>query len=232
MNRTDRLYAMVEELRAVAPRARTAPWLAERFEVSIRTIERDLLALQEAGVPIWSTRGRNGGYAIDPAATLPPVNLSPAEATAIAVALTTAPASPLDEAGRTALTKIVNAMSDTGRQGARDLAARIHLVDAPVGATDLLRALGRAIADNRVVEIDYVDRHGVGTDRRTIEPENFLRMQGRWYVNAWCRRRHASRTFLADRIQRVEVLDETSPERPGPGALGGADLVANQLVIE
>lgn len=232
MNRTDRLYAMVEELRAVAPRARTAAWLAERFEVSVRTVERDLLALQEAGVPIWSTRGRHGGYSIDPAATLPPVNLSPAEATAVAVALTTAPASPLDDAGRTALTKIVNAMSESARQGARELAARIHLVDAPVGATDLLRSLGRAIAERRVVEVDYVDRNGVGTDRRTIEPGTFVRVDGCWYVSAWCRRREAHRTFRTDRIRRVEVLDETSPERPGPGALDGTDLSTRQLVIE
>ena len=52
MNRTDRLYALVEELRASAPRARSARRLAERFEVAVRTIQRDLLALQEAGVPI------------------------------------------------------------------------------------------------------------------------------------------------------------------------------------
>ena len=51
MNRTDRLYALVEELRAAAPRARSAHRLAERFEVTVRTIQRDLLALQEAGVP-------------------------------------------------------------------------------------------------------------------------------------------------------------------------------------
>ncbi|GAB3860390.1 helix-turn-helix transcriptional regulator [Dactylosporangium cerinum] len=53
MNRTDRLYALVEELRAVAPRPRSARWLATRFEVSTRTIERDIGALQESGVPIW-----------------------------------------------------------------------------------------------------------------------------------------------------------------------------------
>jgi predicted DNA-binding transcriptional regulator YafY len=67
MNRTDRLYALVEELRASAPRGRSAQRLAERFEVAVRTIQRDILALQEAGVPIWATPGPGGGYTIDPA---------------------------------------------------------------------------------------------------------------------------------------------------------------------
>ena len=70
MNRTDRLYALVEELRAVAPRPRSARQLAERYEVSARTIERDILALQESGVPIYAEAGRRGGYMIDNAKAL------------------------------------------------------------------------------------------------------------------------------------------------------------------
>src|SRR2546425_6992253 len=87
MNRTDRLYALVEELRAAAPAPRSARWLADRFEVSSRTVERDLGALQQAGVPIYAEPGRTGGYVLDKARTLPPVNVSPAEAGAIAGAL-------------------------------------------------------------------------------------------------------------------------------------------------
>ena len=80
MNRTDRLYALVEELRASAPSSRTAKEMAARFEVSTRTVERDILALQEAGVPIRGAAGRRGGYFIDPQGTLPdllPYNLPP-----------------------------------------------------------------------------------------------------------------------------------------------------------
>lgn len=78
MNRTDRLYALVEELRAVAPRPRSARQLAERYEVSTRTIERDILALQESGVPVYAETGRCGGYIIDKTLTLPPVNFTAA----------------------------------------------------------------------------------------------------------------------------------------------------------
>src|SRR6266542_4539838 len=87
MNRTDRLYALVAELRAVAPRPRSARWLAGRFEVSARTVERDISALQQSGVPIYAEPGRRGGYCLDKARTLPPVNLTPGEAVAMALAL-------------------------------------------------------------------------------------------------------------------------------------------------
>jgi predicted DNA-binding transcriptional regulator YafY len=62
-------------------------WLAGRFEVSVRTVERDINALQQSGVPIYAEPGRTDGYCLDKARTLPPVNLTPGEAVAMAVAL-------------------------------------------------------------------------------------------------------------------------------------------------
>src|SRR6266567_1313952 len=107
MNRTDRLYALVEELRAVTPRPRSARWLAGRFEVSARTVERDISALQQAGVPIYAEAGRCGGYVLDKAHTLPPVNVTPAEAVAIAVGLEKLRGTPFHDAARAALRKVV-----------------------------------------------------------------------------------------------------------------------------
>ncbi len=86
VNRTDRVYAVVEELRAAGPRGVAARRLAERFEVSVRTIERDLDALRQAGVPLRGIQGRRGGYVVDPAMSLPPLNFTPGEAAAVAVA--------------------------------------------------------------------------------------------------------------------------------------------------
>ncbi|MEU2923476.1 HTH domain-containing protein [Streptomyces sp. NPDC007251] len=77
MNRTARLYALVEELRAAAPRPLTVAALASRFEISTRTVQRDLQALLETGVPVRTTPGRGGGWSIDPAMTLPPMHFTP-----------------------------------------------------------------------------------------------------------------------------------------------------------
>jgi predicted DNA-binding transcriptional regulator YafY len=130
MNRTDRLYGLVEELRAVAPRPRSARWLAGRFEVSVRTVERDISALQQTGTPIYAEPGRSGGYCLDKSATLPPVNLTPAEAVAMALALRQLRGTPFDGDAGTALRKLMAAMQTDDAAAAHRLAARVHLVDA------------------------------------------------------------------------------------------------------
>jgi predicted DNA-binding transcriptional regulator YafY len=128
MNRTDRLYALVEELRA-APGARSAAWLAQRFEFSVRTLQRDVLALQEAGVPIWATPGPGGGYAIGPGHTLPPLNFTASEAAAVALAMARSAPMPFGGAARSHLHKVVAAMSAAGRGSA---AVRTCTVNTPV----------------------------------------------------------------------------------------------------
>jgi predicted DNA-binding transcriptional regulator YafY len=90
--------------------------MAARFEVSVRTIERDLGALQQAGVPIYATPGPRGGYAVDRDHTLPPVNFTSEEATALAIALSRPRASPLADALRSAVHKVVAAMPASTRR--------------------------------------------------------------------------------------------------------------------
>ena len=220
MNRTDRLYALVDELRGASPRPRSSRWLAERFEVSTRTIERDLLGLQQAGVPIWATPGPGGGYSLDPAMTLPSLNFTPPEATAIAIALASGGSLPFGDAGRSALQKIVTAMAASSREGARDLAGQIHLFDraapAPVDASvsAVLRTVESAIAERRVVRIDYVDKSGSRTEGRLVEPAALLGGAAKgWYLVGWCRLRCGGRAFRLDRIQSARLTHERAPAR-------------------
>ncbi len=213
MNRTDRLYALVEELRGRSPDWMSATALANRFEVSTRTIERDLSALQQAGVAIYATPGRRGGYALDTRHTLPPLNFTPGEVAAIATALSTDGATPFNASGRSALRKILAVLRDVDADGARALAQRIHLFDdkriarprPPVAVED-------AILEGRVVTLDYVARNGTVSDR-TVEPLAVVGDAPHWYLWAWCRLRGAPRSFRIDRIRGAVMHDEIAPDR-------------------
>jgi predicted DNA-binding transcriptional regulator YafY len=216
MNRTDRLYAIVEELRARCPRAVSASKLAERFEVSARTVERDVLALQEAGVPIYAETGRLGGYALDAARTLPPVNFTPAEAAAIAVTLSATTASPFAASARAALTKIMAAMSEKDVAAARELGGRVLLFSpSDERPPPVPRAVEEAIMDRRVVRLRYVDKNGRETDR-VVEPLAVVGVTPNWYLSAWCRLREDVRVFRVDRIRDAFLTRERAPERDLP----------------
>ncbi|MFT4039603.1 MAG: YafY family protein [Thermomicrobiales bacterium] len=208
MNRTDRLYAMVEELRARAPRPLRAAELAARFEVSTRTIERDLLALQEAGVPIWAQPGPGGGYTLNPDTTLPPLNLTPDEALALATALAAMPAMPFAGAGRTALAKLAAVMAAAPRDTASHLAARIRV--SPMAAPQesaSWKAIQRALALPEALHLAYADRHGEATER-VVEPAGLLGTATGWYLIAWCRLRQGPRAFRLDRITGITPTGE------------------------
>jgi predicted DNA-binding transcriptional regulator YafY len=218
MNRTDRLYALVEELRAVAPRPRSARRLARHFEVSTRTIERDLAALQQAGVPIWATPGPGGGYALDPTRTLPPLNLTPSEAAAIALALAASGPIPFSDAARAALRKVTAAMSTADRAAAHALLDRIRLLQRDgLAATPALRVVERALVGQRAVRFDYQDKHGDVTCGRVVEPLGLVVGERHTYLHGWCRLRDGPRAFRLDRIRHVTITAEPVHNHQGAG---------------
>ncbi|MEU6506652.1 YafY family protein [Streptomyces sp. NPDC046942] len=207
MNRTPRLYALVEELRAAAPRSLTVAALAARFEVSTRTVQRDLQALMEAGVPVRTTSGRGGGWSIDPAMTLPPIRFTAEEAAALVAALAVADASaPYTGAVRTASQKIAASMTGPASTAAQQLAARI--VALPTRTVESVRtAVEQALTDGTVLRLSYVDAAGQESDR-AVEPAGLLTAGGKWYLIAWCRTRQAGRGFRLDRITAAAPTGE------------------------
>jgi predicted DNA-binding transcriptional regulator YafY len=233
VNRTDRLYAIVEELRASAPGRRSARALADRFEVSVRTIERDVSALQQAGVPIYADTGRGGGYALDKTRTLPPMNFTPAEAVAVGIALGRSGAAPFAKSARTALLKIVAAMSAADGAEARKLAERIHFLvrEEEAELASVPAVVEEAVAMRQVMRLTYVDRNGAETER-DVEPVAFVSGARAWYLIGWCRLREGPRLFRADRIRRASLLDEIAPARDfSEMAPKVPDLVAHALEL-
>lgn len=151
MNRTERLYAVAEELRRAGPTGTTGARLAAALEVSERTIKRDVAALQQAGLTVWAQPGPGGGYVLDPSASLPPVNFTPGQAVAVAVALATLPpGSPFAVDARVARGKVWDALAAGDRARAEALAARVWVRHATDDAT----------TDDATTDDDATD-HGV-----------------------------------------------------------------------
>ncbi|MFE4464863.1 helix-turn-helix transcriptional regulator [Oerskovia sp. NPDC056781] len=174
MNKTERLYAVAEELRRAGPGGTTGPRLARLLEVSERTIKRDVSALQQAGLPVWAQAGPGGGYVLDPSASLPPVNFTPQQAVAVAVALAALPpGSPFAVDAATAQGKVWDALGPQARERAAALAARVWIDHgsasgrAPDGPTPLPDGAARPGAGVASAPVGSAD--DVGPDRATSD---------------------------------------------------------------
>jgi predicted DNA-binding transcriptional regulator YafY len=212
MNRLDRLYALVEELRADPGRPRSAGSLARRFEVSSRTVERDISALQQAGVPIYAEVGRRGGYVLDRRHTLPPLNVDALELVALALVAAALEGTPLHRPARSAVAKVTAGMPEASVRAARGLAARIRLVGPLAAAAGGERPALPLLPLDEVVELEYADRFG---DRsvRAVELAGYVVHGSHWYAVGWCRLRGGGRVFRLDRILGVRRTGERAPER-------------------
>lgn len=115
MKRAERLHAIVEMLRRSGTRGQTADRLAKELGVSVRTIKRDLDAVDASGVPVWSRPGPGGGYGLTAAAHLPPISLSPSQAVALLTAVSTAPEAPFSDLATAGVRKIVDVLDPATR---------------------------------------------------------------------------------------------------------------------
>ncbi len=177
--------------------------LAERLEVTPRTVRRDVDRLRELGYPVQTTKGPAGGYRLVPGADLPPMLFDDEQAVAVSVALQTATSgiSGIEEAALRALATIrqvmparlrhrVDALQVTALRGA----SQQQSVDGEV-----LLEVGRACRDHQRLRFDYTAKDGAQT-RRDTEPHRLVSWGRRWYVVAWDLDRDAWRTFRLDRL--------------------------------
>jgi predicted DNA-binding transcriptional regulator YafY len=181
--------------------------LAERLDVSPRTVRRDVDRLRELGYPIRTVKGPDGGYRLDAGTRMPPLLFDDEQAVAIAVALQLAAVSGagIDEGAARALQTVRQVMP--GRLRHRIDALRVTAVappttrpDAPAGG-DVLAAIGAAVHAHEVLRFDYASATaGPDAPPRRVEPHHLVTWHGRWYLVGWDRDRGAWRTFRADRI--------------------------------
>lgn len=207
MRRSERLHALSEYLRRSGKRGCTAEHLAREFEVSVRTVKRDLAALETSGLPLWSRPGPGGGYGLLHSGALPPVTLTDAQALSLLAAVAAAPDAPYSDLARAAVRKIIDVLDPGTRARVDQLASRVWVNRTPGAPRTIRSACEQAMTEQRVLRIDYVDARGV-VSNRDVEPVLFASANGTWYLIGWCRLRGAMRWFLISGIQRASTTRE------------------------
>ncbi|MGW1676943.1 helix-turn-helix transcriptional regulator [Saccharopolyspora sp. NPDC002376] len=179
--------------------------LAERLEVTTRTVRRDVDRLRELGYPVHTTIGPNGGYRLGPGAALPPLLLDDDEAVAVAVGLHTAAAGHVtgaEEASLRALTKLEQVLPSRLRHRVTTLRNAVVTMspgNEPGVRAAVLTAVSAAVRAAETLRFDYLDHNGTAS-RRNVEPHRLVCWGRKWYLVGWDVERTAWRTFRVDRM--------------------------------
>jgi predicted DNA-binding transcriptional regulator YafY len=214
VQRQARLLAITEFLRARKTGV-TAQQLAERFDVTLRTIYRDLDALRDAELPVLAEQGRGGGYALDKHYTLPPVNLNPREA-AVLIALASHAIDmrlvPFTEATQRALDKIRGALSASAQRELLTHLKQLQFVGIPAhsASRSVTRAVEEAWFTQRPLRIAYRNSNGELTER-TVRIETVVLERTLTFLNCHDDGLAEKRQFRLDRIESAVLTDPGAP---------------------
>ncbi|HWH12591.1 MAG TPA: YafY family protein [Solirubrobacteraceae bacterium] len=193
--------------------------LADRLEVGVRTVRRDVDRLRRLGYPIAATPGVAGGYRLGAGSTVPPLLLDAEEAVAVAVGLRTAATvgvAGIEETSIRALAKLEHLLPPGLRRRVSALGAATvpYTSGGPTVDAELLAQIATACRDHERIRFAYRSHSGEST-RRLVEPHRLVHTGRRWYLVAWDVDRADWRTFRVDRLgPRVSVDRRFSPREP------------------
>ena len=198
--------------------------LAQRLEVSPRTVRRYISMLQELGIPVEADRGRHGAYRLAPGFKLPPLMLNEDEALALILGLRLAHRLSLPVEGAAvegALAKVERVMPAALRERVQAVqsALVVHL-DSPYAppASVVVLLLTGAVQQRRRVRLRYRSAEKAETERE-VDPYGVVYYSGRWFLAGYCRLRQALRTFRLDRVTAAELVAGTFTRPPDFDAL-------------
>lgn len=199
----------------------SAKELADRFEVSSKTIYRDMDTLCQAGIPIVARQGITGGFEIMEHYMIDKYWLSAEEMSTLVTAVKGL-SSALEDPQMGMLLEKIKALLRRVEQGLGDEYRKEPVVMdfQPWGQRQGLKPavglLKQAIHDKRRVQMEYIDAEG-SAERRTIEPASLFLKGNVWYVQAFCLEREDFRLFRLSRMQDIKMLSEAYEPRPWPG---------------
>jgi predicted DNA-binding transcriptional regulator YafY len=215
MRPTDRLFRLVQIIRG--RRLSTAAFLAQRLEVSVRTIYRDVTQLQQQGVPIEGEAGV--GYRMGKEFALPPLMFNQEEARALVASVRLAQPwldSKLALAAEAALSKVISILPRAERAAAEDV--RMFAPNLELNEKDraTLLVLRESIQLRRKLVIHYLDSKD-DTSERTIQALGCFFWGRVWTLGAWCESREDFRSFRLDRIQKIMTTTASFQSEHGRG---------------
>lgn len=208
MRRADRLFQIVQIIRG--RRLTTAAQLAQRLEVSERTVYRDVADLQHQGVPIEGEAGV--GYRLGQGFDLPPLMFSVDEARALVASVRMAQVwqdPVLAQASQLALGKILSVLPPSARAAAQSMAVYAPPLGLEPAVQATLQTLREAAQARDKVQVDYRDAAHALT-QRTLRPLGCFYWGKVWTLAAWCETRQDFRSFRLDRLVRVELLPDAN----------------------
>ncbi|WP_237028725.1 helix-turn-helix transcriptional regulator [Pedobacter steynii] len=207
--RLSRLTAILTQLQS--KRLSTATDLAKKFQVSIRTIYRDIRALEEAGIPVFTEEGK--GYSLVEGYRLPPVSFTESQANALITAeqlvLRNKDASFVREY-TDAITKIKAVLLHNTKDKADLLSKRIAIRNnlENSSTSNNMSSIQLALTNFNLLQISYQAADQENKVQRTVEPFAIYSTQENWILIAFCRLRQDYRAFRLDRISQLEILQE------------------------
>ncbi len=210
MRRKSRLFALAEALRARRTGV-TAQQLADRFGVTLRTIYRDLEALQDAGLPIRADRGRGGGYALDKNYQLPPINFTAREA-ALLVALSRLAVEqrliPFPAAIARAIDKVRAALSTSAQRELLTLVGELQLIGVPALPipASVRDAIETAWFESRALRISY-EKKAWQVTPRVVRIRNLVFDRQVTLLNCVDLETGQDRQFRLDKIKQAILMD-------------------------
>jgi len=212
MNRIDRISAILIQLQS--RRVVKAADIAERFNISLRTVYRDIRTLEEAGIPLIGEAGV--GYSIMDGYRLPPIMFTKEEATAFLTAEKFV--EKLTDAStvanhKSAMYKIRAILRNSEKDLLEDIDSNIHVfknrAQPQAGDNDYIQTILNSISRKLVLCIDYFANHSQENTKREIEPVGIFFMDGYWHLIAYCLLRNDYRDFRIDRVKSLRVTDKS-----------------------
>ena len=214
MTQLSRLISILTILKS--KRLLTATELAEKYDVSIRTIYRDIRKLEEAGIPVYTIEGR--GYSLMDNYTVAPVQFSEKQANALITAqhiINQSKDASFVTNFNEALIKIKSVFRSSIQEKSELLNDKIHVINWEYEefSSNALSEIQLAITNFTFVEINYQKANDPTISFRRIEPCAMYSTNHKWILIAWCHLRNEMRAFRIDRIKHFKILSEKFEDR-------------------